>query len=121
MSSILSGPMNGVNKVTDDTKSLFQSQPKMMKRTDQHNEDLAHFETMLSTMNLGPAICDKIPKINLAPVNLLMEAQEEAKNETASESKEDDKASVYDIDSSPYEMSEKEKAAGKKVVLCCCC
>mmetsp|Transcript_28981 Transcript_28981/g.35327 ORF Transcript_28981/g.35327 Transcript_28981/m.35327 type:complete len:122 (-) Transcript_28981:54-419(-) len=121
MSSILSGPMDVVNKVTDDTKSLFQSQPKMMKRTDQHNEDLAHFETMLSTMNLGPAICDKIPKINLAPVNLLMEAQEEAKNETASESKEDDKDSEYDIDSSPYEMSEREKAAGKKVVLCCCC
>mmetsp|Transcript_28982 Transcript_28982/g.35328 ORF Transcript_28982/g.35328 Transcript_28982/m.35328 type:complete len:114 (-) Transcript_28982:300-641(-) len=87
MSSILSGPMDVVNKVTDDTKSLFQSQPKMMKRTDQHNEDLAHFETMLSTMNLGPAICDKIPKINLAPVNLLMEAQEEAKNETVSKSK----------------------------------
>mmetsp|Transcript_53510 Transcript_53510/g.62504 ORF Transcript_53510/g.62504 Transcript_53510/m.62504 type:complete len:122 (-) Transcript_53510:434-799(-) len=121
MSSILSGPMDVVNKVTDDTKSLFQSQPKMTKRSDQYKEDLDHFEMMLSIMNLGPGICDKISKINLAPVNSLMEAQEEAKNETASESKEDDKDSEYDIDSSPYEMSEREKAAGKKVVLCCCC
>eukprot|EP00592_Proboscia_alata_P005408 CAMPEP_0194372544 /NCGR_PEP_ID=MMETSP0174-20130528/20931_1 /TAXON_ID=216777 /ORGANISM="Proboscia alata, Strain PI-D3" /LENGTH=113 /DNA_ID=CAMNT_0039151147 /DNA_START=426 /DNA_END=767 /DNA_ORIENTATION=- len=87
MSSILSGPMNVVKKVTDDTKFLFQSQPKMTKRSDQYKEDLDHFEMMLSIMNLGPGICDKISKINLAPVNSLMEAQEEAKNETVSKSK----------------------------------